>query len=188
MRRFDLCGKTVAGFARGVLRAPFFWHYPTGFENQVRDVDVTKPTVASLDSTRSRLRLPRHLVPIALLLVDYPGQLAALGTTGLASLEAAGVATAGSLHPTALRILTPVFAPRYVVSVDVFRDDGPTIATVWCDARLATVGTSQDREIFVLDPVEPALIPFHLAALAGVCPLQSSTEPALGEHPVDPHH
>ena len=129
---------------------------------------MTEPKAPSLD--RSRLRLPRHLLPTALLLVDHPGQLTAPGATGLASLEAAGVATAGSLHPTALRILTPVSAPRYVVSVDVFRDGAPTIATVWCGAGLATVGTSQDREIFVLDPVEPALIPFHLAALAGVGP------------------
>ncbi len=131
---------------------------------------IGDPPPPTLDRTRHRLRLPRHLLPTALLLVDRRRPLPASGTPGLASLEAAGIATGSGLHPIALRILTPVSAPRYVVSVDVFRNGLPTIATVWCSGRSATVGTSHDRRTFALDPVEPGFIPFHLAALAGVGP------------------
>ena len=120
-----------------------------------------------LDVATERLVLPKHLVPVALLLMertrlprddDLASEMDALAT--------AEVTVDGALHPLVRRILSPVAAPTVVVSIRI-GGAGGKIATVWASRAGATIGESQDPAAFALAPVERHLVPFHLAGMTG---------------------
>ena len=121
---------------------------------------------AALDRRGRRLILPRHLVPVGLLLLergDIPAdnQLA----PQLVELEQAGIVRDGRLHPAAHHILAPVATPSAVISVETAAETLPEISTIWRKGSRATLGASRDHTVFELHPVESGLLPFYLAAL-----------------------
>ena len=122
-----------------------------------------------IDIEHRRLVLPRHLVPIGLLLLDGRLSRDRQGiSAGLDQLEAAGIAAEGKIHPIARSILAPIADPAVVISINFPMSTTREIATVWRRGQAATVGTSRDRARFELCPIEADLIPFHLAALANL--------------------
>jgi hypothetical protein len=124
------------------------------------------PLPAGLDTRRPRLVLPRYLVPVGLFLLERRNL---PSDHDLASevdeLERAGIVQEGRLHPVARRILAPVADPALVVSVEMSTTALPEISTIWRAGSGATLGTSLDHTVFELHPVEPDLLPFHLAAI-----------------------
>lgn len=125
-----------------------------------------QPGAPRIDIPGRRLTLPRHLVPIALMLrrraASAPG---GDSMPGRAELENAGIAGERGLHPLAHRILTPMASPDMVVSVEVAEKGGRRFATIWGRGSAATLGTAHDGDSFVLDEIEVGLLPFHLAAV-----------------------
>lgn len=144
------------------------------------ELDGEKPMTPHLDVARRRLTLPRHLVPVGLLMLQHRDatSVESIGP-GLTILERAGIASNGRLHQVAERILGPVAAPAAVVSVEVRDRERISIGTFWIRGLEATVGTSQDRELFDLHSVEPGLLPFHLAALTGTTPRPMCPHPPI---------
>jgi len=147
---------------------------------QLPDEDPRPPL---LDLEQRRLILPRHLVPVGLLLFEGRRTSDAPDVaTGVAELERAGIVGHGELHPFARDLLSPIASPQAVVSVEISGSGPLEIATIWCAGRRCTLGASQDRKTFELYPLEPGLIPFHLAALtrAGLRPADEKTPITIG--------
>ena len=124
---------------------------------------------AALDPRGRRLVLPRHLVPVGLLLLER-GDIPAGNDldSQLVELQQAGIVRDGRLHPAAHRILAPMATPSAVISVETAAATLPEISTIWRNETQATVGASRDHSVFELHPVEPGLLPFHLAALTSL--------------------
>jgi len=126
---------------------------------------------AVLDAGRGTLTLPRRLLPVVMLL----GTRGRLGDGGsnlrdLVELERAGIAPGRRLHPLAADMLSVVTDPRRVVTVEVSRDEGIEISTIWARQGSAVLGRPAGDDLFQLGPVEVGLLPFHLAQLTGVRP------------------
>ena len=126
-------------------------------------------TYAILDAGRGTLTLPRHLVPVAMLL-RHRGR-AATDTTsirGVKELERAGIAYDGRLHPMAASMLGTVTDPRLVITIEVTVEGPPDISTLWAADGRVVLGRPVEPDLFQLAPLEPEYLPFHLAQLTQV--------------------
>jgi hypothetical protein len=134
---------------------------------------VTANAEAVLDAGRGTLTLPRRLVPTVMLLrakgrAGFAGD--ASSVRALAELERAGITAAGRLHPLAADILQVVTDPSLVVTVEVRALERPAISTIWASDAGAVLGQAIEPGLFHLGPIEPDLLPFHLAQLTMVGP------------------
>lgn len=143
-----------------------------------------QPDPPQIDIPGRRLVLPRHLVPIALMLRQREAAGEGGPVPGREELDRAGITRGERLHPLAHRILGPVASPHMVVSVEV-TEERRRFATIWSRRSVATLGTSHDPASFVLDELEAELLPFHLAAITRLGPRPLPKAEPIVVAPVD---
>lgn len=113
------------------------------------------------------LRIPRHLLAPALLLVDGTAP-ASMSAYAMRELEEVGILRGGSLRQSARCLLGPLTAPDQIITIAVRRDGIAATRTIWRRAARATLGSPVDETRFAFEAIDTALLTFHVVGLAAV--------------------
>jgi hypothetical protein len=121
---------------------------------------INRADIPILDRSRSRLRMPREVLPEAVRQASRQGLASPLATVRL---ETGGIIIDGRLDPIVAAMLNVIVDASLVLTVDVELEGDASVTTIWATPHRAVVTSALDPELVDIHPVRIARLPETLA-------------------------
>ncbi len=117
---------------------------------------IDRGVIPILDRSRSRLRIPREILPEAIRQASREGLASPLATVRM---ETGGIITDGRLDPIVAALLNVVAEASLMLTIEVELEGDVSETTIWATPARAVITSSLDPELVDVSPVRLPRLP-----------------------------
>jgi len=137
---------------------------------------IDRGVIPILDRSRSRLRIPREILPEALRQASREGLASPLATVRM---ETGGIIADGRLDPIVAAMLNVIAEASLMLTIEVELEGDASETTIWATPARAVITSSLDPELVDVSPVRLPRLPETLTDVIMLRPPD-----AVSDHPV----